>query len=72
MRALLHDRTFVLAGGLAPRNVARAIALLAPDVVDVSSGVESIVGQKSAGSVHEFVQIARSAGIEQEAGRDDR
>lgn len=35
-----RPRKLVLAGGLDPGNVARAIELLAPDVVDVSSGVE--------------------------------
>jgi len=41
-----HGRpgTLVLAGGLNERNVRRAIELVAPDVVDVSSGVEAIGG----------------------------
>lgn len=36
----------VLAGGLTPANVAQAIDALQPDVVDVSSGVEAMVGVK--------------------------
>jgi phosphoribosylanthranilate isomerase len=38
--------SIVLAGGLTPRNVETAIRTLAPDVVDVSSGVESSPGVK--------------------------
>jgi phosphoribosylanthranilate isomerase len=49
----------VLAGGLNPENVAHAISLLHPDVVDVSSGVEESVGRKSAARVLAFVQAAR-------------
>lgn len=41
-----RPRRLVLAGGLRPENVRRAIAELAPDVVDVSSGVERAPGQK--------------------------
>lgn len=70
-RTLLRAHTFVLAGGLNPDNVARAVAWLNPDVVDVSSGVETVVGQKSAGSVHAFVHFARTAVIEGKADRND-
>lgn len=52
----------VVAGGLTPDNVQRAIAALAPDVVDVSSGVEAAPGEKSEASVRAFVAaVARAA-----------
>lgn len=50
-------RLIVLAGGLRPENVGRAIAALAPDVVDVSSGVESSPGIKD----HERMRAFRDA-----------
>ncbi len=36
----INEKTFVLAGGLTAQNVKEAMALLHPDVVDVSSAVE--------------------------------
>lgn len=51
----------VVAGGLTPENVAEAIQALAPDVVDVSSGVESAPGVKDHSLMRRFAEAARSA-----------
>ena len=49
----------IVAGGLTPSNVAAAVAALAPDVVDVSSGVEAEPGVKSPELVQAFVARAK-------------
>lgn len=51
----------VLAGGLNPTRVSTAIAAIRPDVVDVSSGVESAPGVKDHQLMSEFVQAVRAA-----------
>lgn len=48
----------VLAGGLSPYNVVSAIKTLAPDVVDVSSGIESSPGIKDPWLMREFYAAA--------------
>jgi phosphoribosylanthranilate isomerase len=59
-RVRRHAR-LVVAGGLTPANVAEAIRRLGPDVVDVSSGVESAPGVKDPILMRRFVEAARSA-----------
>lgn len=58
--ALPAELELVVAGGLRPDNVAEAVRLLRPDVVDVSSGVEESLCRKSAELVNAFVAAARS------------
>lgn len=51
----------ILAGGLTPENVGRAIRTVRPFGVDVSSGVESSRGVKSATLMREFCAAVREA-----------
>ena len=53
---------FVAAGGLNPGNVAEAVSILRPHVVDASSGVEGRVGVKDPAKVRGFVRAARGNG----------
>lgn len=53
----------VLAGGLKPENVGLAISLVAPDVVDVSSGVEAEVGIKDREKMKAFRDAVSQASI---------
>ena len=48
-----------LAGGLSPDNVAEAIALVSPNGIDVSSGVERSAGDKDLIKVQNFLTIAK-------------
>ena len=48
----------MLAGGLTPENVARAINLTGAAQVDTASGVESAPGVKDPALIRAFVQAA--------------
>lgn len=45
-RSLSDRYPLILAGGLTPENIVRAVGLAQPDAVDVSSGVEASPGNK--------------------------
>jgi phosphoribosylanthranilate isomerase len=55
-------RKLILAGGLNPANVAKAISIIQPSAVDVSSGVEISPGKKDSVKIKEFIYAARSLG----------
>jgi len=57
-------RDFILAGGLAPENVARAIAAAHPYAVDTSSGTE-VDGFKDKERMEAFVEAVRSQDAEE-------
>jgi phosphoribosylanthranilate isomerase len=55
-RVRLTGRVMVLAGGLTPATVADAVALVRPEVVDVSSGVEGLPGEKDPEKIARFME----------------
>ncbi len=55
-RGRLAGATMALAGGLTPETVGAAVALVRPEVVDVSSGVECLPGIKDPEKIVRFVE----------------
>lgn len=54
-------RPYFLAGGLTPDNAKKAVGLLDPYAVDISSGVEEN-GYKSYDKIKQFIEICRNKG----------
>lgn len=59
--ATIASPPLVLAGGLTPGNVGRAIQAVRPKAVDAASGVETVPGRKSDELVRQFVRTAKQA-----------
>jgi phosphoribosylanthranilate isomerase len=55
------DLPYLLSGGLAPGNIAEAIAVTGAPGVDVSSGVETALGTKDPDLIRAFIAAARRA-----------
>jgi phosphoribosylanthranilate isomerase len=55
------DRPVILAGGLTPENVRKAILAVNPAGVDSHTGVEDAAGRKSREKVEKFVTEAQAA-----------
>jgi phosphoribosylanthranilate isomerase len=60
-RKASHRGCVLLAGGIRPDNVARAIAEATPFAVDVASGVESRPGKKDAAALRELMREVEAA-----------
>ncbi len=58
-----EDIQLVVAGGLHPGNVDEVVRLLAPDVVDVSSGVELSPGEKDPGLIRAFAAAVEATAV---------
>ena len=59
--AVARRRPTILSGGLTAANVAEAIARVQPQMVDVSSGVESAPGRKDPDKLREFFAAVAAA-----------
>jgi phosphoribosylanthranilate isomerase len=61
VRDAIYPKPLILAGGLNPTNVLRAVETVKPYAVDVSTGVESNPGFKDPAKVEAFIRRAKQA-----------
>jgi phosphoribosylanthranilate isomerase len=57
-----QSRPVILAGGLDIGNIGEALAAVAPDAVDINSGIESAPGVKDHDRMRRIIEIVRRAG----------
>ena len=58
----------ILAGGLNPDNIRRAIETVRPDAVDINSGVETSPGKKDPDKIREIMDIIRATDQDEAPG----
>jgi len=64
VRVIDAGRPIIVAGGLTPENVGKAVATARPFGVDVSSGVETAPGIKDPVLIYRFIEKARKVDYE--------
>lgn len=57
------ERPLILAGGLGEENIAEALAIVAPQAVDINSGIERAPGVKDHDRLRRIVGIIRGSGL---------
>jgi phosphoribosylanthranilate isomerase len=62
-KPLAERHPLILAGGLTPENVVKAIRDACPDAIDVSSGVEFCPGRKDLAKVRMLLQATRNPAL---------
>jgi phosphoribosylanthranilate isomerase len=64
-----NKKPLILSGGLSEDNVANAIEAVAPNALDINSGVESAPGKKDHAKLERIFDIIRHADVEQNEGQ---
>lgn len=71
-RIIRTIRPLILAGGLREDNIQEAIRAVAPDGVDLNSGVEQSPGKKDPGKIRRIIEIIRSMPNDEANARSQR
>ncbi len=69
VKMITTDKPLIIAGGLSPDNIKEAVLSSLPDIVDVSSGVESSPGKKDIIKAKAFINNVRACNIEKKLRR---